>query len=191
MILEGARRWIRATAPRRTLILGGARSGKSREAERLLAQEPLVVYVATAYPADHDEEWAERVRHHQASRPAHWDTVETIELVSLLREAGPPLLIDCLTLWLTRVMDEHDAWDDTAWASTAEQAVADEVDALVEAWRTTKRRVVAVSNEVGMGVVPDTTAGRRFRDVMGRLNAVMAEHTQDVRWCVAGRVVRL
>ena len=191
MILDAARRWVRATAPRRTLVIGGARSGKSREAERLLAGERTVVYVATAYPADHDDEWAERVRHHQAARPAHWATVETIDLVALLGEAGPPLLIDCLTLWLTRVMDRHSSWDDAAWASTAEAAVGAEVDALVEAWRTTRRRVVAVSNEVGQGVVPDTASGRRFRDAMGRLNAAIAAETQDVRWCVAGRVVRL
>lgn len=191
MILDAARRWVRATAPRRTLVLGGARSGKSREAERLLARERAVVYVATAYPAEHDDEWAARVRHHQASRPAHWETVETTDLVPLLGASGPPLLVDCLTLWLTRVMDRHDAWDDAAWAATAEAAVAREIDALVAAWRTTSRRVVAVSNEVGQGVVPETTSGRRFRDAMGRLNAAIATETEDVRWCVAGRVVRL
>ena len=174
----------------RTLVLGGARSGKSREAERMLATAPEVVYVATAYPADHDPEWTERVRRHRDRRPAHWSTLETLDLVPLLESAGPPLLVDCLTLWLTRVMDRHDAWDDTAWATTAEKAVQDEVDRLVEAWRTTGRRAVAVSNEVGQGVVPDTAAGRRFRDVMGVLNARVAAHTEDVRWCLAGQVAR-
>jgi adenosylcobinamide kinase/adenosylcobinamide-phosphate guanylyltransferase len=177
-------------AYRRTLVLGGARSGKSREAERLLASEPEVVYVATAYPADHDPEWSERVRRHRDRRPAHWSTLETLDLVPLLDGDGPPLLVDCLTLWLTRVMDRHDAWDDTAWATTAEKAVLDEVDGLVEAWRTTPRRAVAVSNEVGQGVVPDTAAGRRFRDLMGLLNARVAAHTEDVRWCLAGQVAR-
>jgi adenosylcobinamide kinase / adenosylcobinamide-phosphate guanylyltransferase len=175
----------------RTLVLGGARSGKSREAERLLAAEPEVTYVATAYPADHDEEWAERVRQHRASRPAHWRTLETTDLVPLLEADGEPLLVDCLTLWLTRVLDEHDGWDDEAWASTGEKAVQAEVDALVAAWRRTSRRVVAVTNEVGQGVVPETASGRRFRDQMGRLNTAMAAETEDVRWCVAGRVVSL
>ncbi|HEX4976422.1 MAG TPA: bifunctional adenosylcobinamide kinase/adenosylcobinamide-phosphate guanylyltransferase [Nocardioides sp.] len=175
----------------RTLVIGGARSGKSREAERLLAAEPAVTYVATAYPAEHDDEWSERVRLHRDRRPAHWDTEETLDLVPLLGSAGAPLLIDCLTLWLTRVMDRHDAWSDEAWATTAEKAVAEEVDALVAAWRTAARRVVAVTNEVGQGVVPETAAGRRFRDVMGRLNAELAACTEDVRWCVAGRVTRL
>ena len=178
-------------AARRTLVIGGARSGKSREAERTLAGEQAVTYVATSYPADHDDEWSERVRRHRADRPAHWTTLETLELVPLLTSEGEPLLVDCLTLWLTRVMDRHDAWDDATWASTGEKAVADEVDALVDAWRRTSRRVVAVTNEVGQGVVPDTASGRRFRDVMGRLNAAVAAHTEDVRWVVAGRVTRL
>jgi adenosylcobinamide kinase/adenosylcobinamide-phosphate guanylyltransferase len=175
----------------RTLVIGGARSGKSREAERLLAAEPEVTYVATAYPADHDDEWAERVRMHRSRRPPHWSTVETTDLVPLLDGDAGPLLVDCLTLWLTRVMDRHHAWDDAAWADTAEQAVRAEVDALVDAWRSTSRRVVAVTNEVGQGVVPDSTAGRRFRDAMGRLNAELAAQTEDVRWCAAGRVVIL
>ena len=175
----------------RTLVLGGARSGKSREAERLLAAEASVTYVATAYPADHDDEWSERVRLHQAGRPAHWTTLETLDLVALLETDGGPLLVDCLTLWLTRVLDRHGGWDDATWAATAERAVTAEVDALVEAWRTTGRRVVAVSNEVGQGVVPATASGRRFRDEMGRLNARVAAVTEDVLWCTAGRVTPL
>lgn len=181
-------------APRevtRTLVLGGARSGKSREAERLLRDRADVVYVATAYPADHDDEWGERVRAHRAQRPGHWSTVETLDLVGLLGDAGPPLLFDCLTLWLTRVMDRHEAWSDTTWETTGRKAVRDEVDALVTAWRATARRVVAVSNEVGQGVVPDTASGRRFRDEMGRLNALVAAATEDVRWCTASRVTSL
>jgi adenosylcobinamide kinase / adenosylcobinamide-phosphate guanylyltransferase len=180
-----------AVAAGRTLIIGGARSGKSAEAERLLAAAGDVTYVATAYPADHDPEWADRVRLHQARRPAHWSTLESIDLIPLLGSSGGPLLVDCLTLWLTRVMDRHEAWDDRAWAAGAEQAVAEEVEALAEAWRSTGRRVVAVTNEVGQGVVPDTAAGRRFRDQMGRLNARLTAETEDVRWCVAGRVVSL
>jgi len=117
--------------------------------------------------------------------------LESIDLVPLLGSSGGPLLVDCLTLWLTRVMDRHQAWDDEAWAAGAEKAVIDEVEALANAWRTTSRRVVAVTNEVGQGVVPDTAVGRRFRDQMGRLNARVTAETEDVRWCVAGRVVPL
>lgn len=175
----------------RTLVVGGARSGKSREAERLLAAATDVTYVATSYPASVDDEWGERVRLHQARRPSTWTTIETIDLVALLAASGGPLLVDCLTLWLTRVMDQHDAWDDSAWAGRGEKAVYDAIDALVAAWRATGRRVVAVTNEVGQGVVPDTAAGRRFRDVMGRLNGRIAAETEDVRLCVAGRVTQL
>jgi adenosylcobinamide kinase/adenosylcobinamide-phosphate guanylyltransferase len=175
----------------RTLVLGGARSGKSREAERLLAAERDVSYVATGYPSGPDDEWAERVRLHRERRPAGWRTLETTDLVTLLEDDGGPLLVDCLTLWLTRVLDRHDAWDDAVWAAGGERAVLDEVDALLAAWRATRRRVVAVTNEVGQGVVPATAAGRRFRDVMGVLNARLAAATEDVRWCVAGRVVPL
>jgi adenosylcobinamide kinase/adenosylcobinamide-phosphate guanylyltransferase len=178
-------------APRRTVVIGGARSGKSREAERCLVAENDVTFVATAYPAEHDDEWSDRVRLHRDRRPASWATTETFDLVPLLARSGGPLLLDCLTLWLTRVMDRHDAWDDATWQASAEKAVLSEVDALVEAWRTTPRRVVAVTNEVGHGVVPDTAAGRRFRDVMGRLNAAVCAETEDVRWCLAGRVVLL
>ena len=176
---------------RRTLVIGGARSGKSREAERLLAAEPAVTYVATAYPIGTDDEWDQRVLRHRADRPAHWRTEETLDLVGLLSEPGEPLLVDCLTLWLTRVMDRHDAWDDEVWATRGEKAVMAELDELVAAWHATRRRVVAVTNEVGQGVVPQTASGRRFRDLMGRLNAAVAARTEDVRWCVAGRVTPL
>jgi adenosylcobinamide kinase/adenosylcobinamide-phosphate guanylyltransferase len=117
--------------------------------------------------------------------------VETTDLVRVLAEPGGAVLVDCLTLWLTRVMDSHDAWHERVWSSTGEKAVWAEVDALVAAWRATARRVVAVSNEVGQGVVPETAAGRRFRDTMGRLNAALAAETEDVRWCAAGRVLPL
>jgi adenosylcobinamide kinase / adenosylcobinamide-phosphate guanylyltransferase len=175
----------------RTVVIGGARSGKSSEAERCLATEEAVTFVATAYPADHDAEWDERVRLHRDRRPSGWTTLETLDLVPLLAGTGGPVLVDCLTLWLTRVMDRHAAWDDEAWAAGAEKSVLAEIEALVEAWRTTTRRVVAVTNEVGQGVVPATASGRRFRDVMGRLNAAICAVTEDVRLCVAGRVVDL
>jgi adenosylcobinamide kinase / adenosylcobinamide-phosphate guanylyltransferase len=147
--------------------------------------------VATAYPADHDDEWSERVRRHQDRRPSHWHTVETLDLVGLLGQEGEPLLIDCLTLWLTRVMDRHDAWNDETWAATGEKAVVEEVETLADAWRSTRRRVVAVTNEVGQGVVPGTASGRRFRDLMGLLNTRIAAETEDVRWCTAARVTAL
>ena len=175
----------------RTLVIGGARSGKSRAAEALLADASEVTYVATAYPPDHDPEWTGRVAAHRARRPASWSTVETLDLVALLGSPGAPLLVDCLTLWLTRVIDAHDAWSDEAWTGPAAAAVSADVDALVTAVAGAGRDVVLVTNEVGQGVVPATASGRRFRDEMGVLNVRVAEACEDVLWCVAGRVLRL
>ncbi|MEV6012166.1 bifunctional adenosylcobinamide kinase/adenosylcobinamide-phosphate guanylyltransferase [Streptomyces sp. NPDC051976] len=178
--------------PRRTLVLGGARSGKSAEAERRLAAFPGVLYVATGGRREGDDEWARRVAQHRDRRPSSWRTEETCDLLPLLGDAeGPPLLIDCLALWLTDVMDKADAWSDDAWHDGAEREVRSRVDELAAAWRATRRTVVAVSNEVGSGVVPATSSGRRFRDELGRLNAALAGESEQVLLSVAGRVLAL
>jgi adenosylcobinamide kinase / adenosylcobinamide-phosphate guanylyltransferase len=179
--------------PRRTLVLGGARSGKSVEAERRLAAFPEVVYVATGGARPDDADWSDRVARHRERRPAGWRTEETCDLVPLLADAGgPPLLIDCLALWLTHVMDDTGAWDDPAWpAGPAAPAVRERVAALAAAWRATRRTVVAVSNEVGSGVVPPTASGRRFRDELGRVNAALAAESEHVLLVVAGHAVPL
>ncbi len=165
-----------ATAPQpprahRTLITGGVRSGKSKEAEHRLAARDAVVYVATAFEDPDDAEWAARLAAHRARRPAHWETVETAVLAPLLRTAGPPLLIDCLGLWLARGCEAPEA--------------------LLSAWRDSQREVVLVTNEVGSGVVPATESGRAFRDGLGRLNALLAAESDEVWQCVAGVACRL
>lgn len=177
--------------PHRTLVLGGARSGKSVEAERRLAASPEVLYVATGGTRDGDAEWAERVAAHRRRRPTTWRTAETTDLASLVADATVPLLIDCLSLWLTAVMDEYGAWDDTAWQEGARDAVRKRVDELAAAWRTCRVPLVAVSNEVGSGVVPATVSGRRYRDELGRLNAVVAEESDEVLLVVAGQALTL
>ncbi|HEX2177063.1 MAG TPA: bifunctional adenosylcobinamide kinase/adenosylcobinamide-phosphate guanylyltransferase [Nocardioidaceae bacterium] len=181
----------RPPPPRRTLVTGGARSGKSREAERMLLAEPEVVYVATGIGSADDPAWQQRVAAHRARRPEGWQTVETLDLLPLLDETGPPLLVDCLTLWLAGVLDRLGAWSDDATDDDVEKAVAAEIDALTAAWRATPRRVVAVTNEVGSGVVPGTVSGGRFRDLLGRLNATVAAESEQVLLCVAGRVLPL
>lgn len=172
--------------PQRVLVLGGTRSGKSALAESLLADVGAVTYVATGGERDDDPDWRARVERHQARRPAGWTTESSTDLVGLLRADGPPLLIDCLTLWLTAVMDDAAAWHESAWHASGRARVSAQVDALLAAWRTTTRRVVAVSNETGSGVVPDTWAGRVFRDEMGRLNARLAAECDAVSLVVAG-----
>lgn len=177
--------------PRRTLVLGGARSGKSYEAERRLAGFPEVVYVATGGTREGDAEWAARVGLHRERRPSSWRTVETCELTELLAEDGPPLLIDCLSLWLTDAMDRARAWDDAVWAEDGRKELEERMAELVAAVRATLRPVVLVSNEVGSGVVPATASGRRFRDELGRLNAGVAGECEHVLLVVAGQPVVL
>ncbi|MFJ9340901.1 bifunctional adenosylcobinamide kinase/adenosylcobinamide-phosphate guanylyltransferase [Streptomyces sp. NPDC101733] len=177
--------------PRRTLVLGGARSGKSFEAERRLATFPEVVYVATGGSREGDADWAQRVGLHRDRRPASWRTVETCELVPLLEEEGPPLLIDCLALWLTDAMDRAGAWDDAVWAAGGAKELRERTADLVAAVRATRRTVVLVSNEVGAGVVPATASGRRFRDELGRLNNAVAGECEHVLLVVAGQALVL
>jgi adenosylcobinamide kinase/adenosylcobinamide-phosphate guanylyltransferase len=174
-------------AEQRTLILGGARSGKSVAAERLLAGEPAVLYVATGGDGSSDPEWADRIAKHRARRPASWGLAETIDLVPLLDSPGPPLLIDCLTLWLSRTMDALDIWSDLRRADL----IDDEIARLGEAWSRTSRVVVAVSNDVGSGVVPADAGTRLFRDLMGRLNTTISLRSDTALWTIAGRTLPL
>ena len=177
--------------PRRTLVLGGARSGKSVEAERRLEAFPEVLYVATGGSRNGDTEWASRVAAHRERRPGSWRTTETCDLVPLLKDDGAPLLIDCLSLWLTDAMDAVGAWDDAEWAGGGERELRSRVRELTEAVRGTRRTVVAVSNEVGSGIVPATASGRRYRDELGRLNAAFANECEQVMLVVAGQALVL
>ncbi len=178
--------------PRRTLVLGGARSGKSVEAERRLETYPDVLYVATGGGREDDPDWADRVAAHRSRRPGSWRTAETCDLVPLLAEPdGPALLIDCLALWLTDAMDAVGAWDEDRWERSGARELGDRIAELAAAVRATRRTVVLVSNEVGSGVHPATAAGRRFRDELGRVNAAVAAECESVLLAVAGTVLPL
>ena len=162
--------------PRLTFILGGARSGKSRFAEALLnAHAGPKTYIATAEAWD--QEMAERIDAHQARRGSEWTTLNApLDLVEALAAAearGVPVLIDCLTLWLTNVM-------------LAERDVTAEIDGLAGALAEVRGPVVVVSNEVGLGIVPSTPLGRRFRDQQGTLNQRVAAVAADVVFVAAG-----
>lgn len=158
-----------------TFILGGARSGKSRHAEELLAAEPAPwTYVATAQALD--DEMAERIAHHRARRDSRWHTVDApLDLVDALEAlpGGRPVLVDCLTLWLTNVM-------------LAERDVEAESQRLADALARPRGRWVVVANEVGLGIVPDNALARRFRDAAGRLNQMVAAQADGVIFMVAG-----
>jgi adenosylcobinamide kinase/adenosylcobinamide-phosphate guanylyltransferase len=166
--------------PPRTLILGGARSGKSRHAEALVLEAARAtgakpVYIATFRPWGPDPEMDDRIRRHQARRGAAWDLIEApVSLPDILtKHAERPVLVDCLTLWLTNLLlDEVDIEDHTTRLLTA-----------LDAGRAP---TVLVANEVGLGLVPETPLGRRFRDEAGRLNQRVAAACERVVFIAAG-----
>lgn len=176
------------SAPFVTLVTGPVRSGKSRHAEHLLADEAHVTYLATGRVASPDDgEWTERVRQHQSRRPSTWRTVETVNVENALAEASSPILLDCLGTWLTALVDTV-GWDDLERATTQVRSrVADLVVALAGA----RHRVVVVTNEVGWSLVPTTPSGRLFQDELGRLNAAVSAVAGTVHLVVAGRVLDL
>jgi adenosylcobinamide kinase / adenosylcobinamide-phosphate guanylyltransferase len=162
------------------LITGGARSGKSTRAEaraRAFAGRP--VYVATAEALD--AEMRERIEQHRARRGGEWLERETsLELVAALDETdgGGARLVDCLTLWLSNLM--HAGRDSSAEALT-----------LAEALGRQQSPVVLVTNEVGLGIVPDNALARQFRDAAGNLNQIIARVADEVEFVVAGLPLRV
>jgi adenosylcobinamide kinase/adenosylcobinamide-phosphate guanylyltransferase len=170
----------------RVLVLGGSRSGKSAFAESLLAGRDDVTYLATSAGAPDDSEWAARVATHRARRPAGWSTVESTAPSDLLRPGT--VLIDSVTTWVAALMDETGVWTE---GPDAEQRLAGRCDALVNAWAMTPAHVVAVTDEVGLGVVPETRAGRLFRDALGEVNQRLAGTADEVWFVVAGLPQRL
>jgi adenosylcobinamide kinase / adenosylcobinamide-phosphate guanylyltransferase len=187
--------------PRRTLVIGGARSGKSTEAELRLCGEPAVTFLAagpwrewTGPDGAPDTEWAARVARHQARRPGFWRTVESLDVTAQLRELTGALLIDGIGTWLAGVMDEAGLWQDrdvAAGGADPADLVRSRIDDLVDAWRQTAALVVAVTDDVGSGLVPAYPAGRVFRDELGWLNQRLAAESELVLQLVAGRVTAL
>jgi adenosyl cobinamide kinase/adenosyl cobinamide phosphate guanylyltransferase len=161
-------------SPRLTLVLGGARSGKSRYAESLvMALPPPWLYVATGQGLD--AEMAARIEAHRSRRGAGWTTVEAPRaLAATLAAPGTaPILVDCLTLWLSNLM-------------MAEAPIEAELDRLAQALDKATAPVVMVANEVGSGIVPDNALARRFRDLQGWLNQRIAAQADNVVLVVAG-----
>ena len=161
-----------------TLILGGARSGKSRRAEAIaLSLSKTPIYVATAPLIDNDHEWLDRIERHRRERGDHWQLIEEeLKLTSVLQaEDGPErvVLIDCLTLWISNLI-------------FGGRNIETEVQALCELLPSLTGHVILVANEVGMGVVPDAPEGRLFRDAQGRLNQRIAALADRVEFIAAG-----
>lgn len=160
------------------LILGGARSGKSRLAEKLATDSGLsVTYIATSQPLD--GEMTARVAHHRERRPTEWGLIEEpVELARVLKENATPnhcLLVDCLTLWLTNLLMLEDP-----------DRLKEEREALLQTLATLPGEIIFVSNETGMGVVPLGELTRRYVDEAGWLHQALAERCQRVVLTVAG-----
>ncbi|RNL60770.1 bifunctional adenosylcobinamide kinase/adenosylcobinamide-phosphate guanylyltransferase [Nocardioides marmoriginsengisoli] len=171
----------------RILVTGGVRSGKSAHAEALLRDRDTVTYVAPGpMPSADDAEWAARVAAHRARRPATWTTRESTDLGDL---PGGSVLVDCLGTWLTAQLDELGAWEANA-ASTWRTRFDARLDAAVTA-ASTAADLVLVTNEVGLGVVPEHASGRLFRDLLGTVNQRFAAVCDEVHLVVAGRVLVL
>jgi histidinol-phosphate aminotransferase len=178
-------------AGRRVLVLGGSRSGKSRHAEHLLSGVAPVTYVATAQGDPADAEWTARIERHRTRRPAGWSTAETTDPAKLIHQADAgALLIDSVTTWLARVMDDCGCWSEVK-PEDADLRLGDALDTLIDAWGAAAVTVVAVSDEVGSGIVPATASGRRFRDALGELNQRLAAAADEVWLVTAGIPGRL
>jgi adenosylcobinamide kinase/adenosylcobinamide-phosphate guanylyltransferase len=162
-----------------TFLLGGARSGKSALAVELAhVWEGPVSVIATAEARD--EEMAERIRLHRAERPVQWRMIEEpVELEEVLRRVpeDAAAVVDCLSLWVSNLIERGAADADIEACGRSAAALAAKRRALT----------IAVSNEVGLGVVPATELGRRYRDVLGRVNAEWAAAAADVAFVIAGR----
>ena len=161
--------------PQLTLVLGGARSGKSRHAEALIEALPAPwSYIATAQA--YDDEMRQRIAEHRARRPSGWETFDApLALAEAIeaQPAGRPILVDCLTLWLTNLI-------------LAERDTAAARETLLAACERASGPVVLVGNEVGLGIVPENALARRFRDEAGRLHQALAARAGHVVFMVAG-----
>jgi adenosylcobinamide kinase/adenosylcobinamide-phosphate guanylyltransferase len=162
-----------------TLVLGGARSGKSRYAQQLAEQSRHVVFVATAKACD--EEMRAKIERHREDRPKEWPTVEEpLDLPKVLAEhelESEVIVVDCLTIFAANLLEAEGEDSD---------AIEHRVEALCDALRTAQCTVVLVSNEVGSGVVPAYPVGCRYRDLLGEINQKVARVANDVVLMVAG-----
>lgn len=179
---------------RRILITGGARSGKSRYAQELAVKlgEP-VLFVATATALD--EEMRQRIARHRRERPASWHTLEVTTGVGrrILEEVGGArvVLLDCVTLLVSNVLTDYHSQMEQADLNRAEPAVMSEIRELTDCFSQTRANFIVVTNEVGLGLVPDSPLGRVYRDLLGKANQLLAQAADEVYFMVAGMPLRV
>lgn len=173
-----------------TLILGGARSGKSAFALRLAEEINSVVYVATALPID--SEMKMRIERHRKSRPKEWRTMEVSEnIAEVIRKIGKEanlIILDCWSLYLSKLLTSHqtDGNQNDVVYNQAEQLASQEVEKLIQAIENSSCKVIVVSNEVGWGLVPPYPFGRYFRDLVGLTNQRLAKEAGRMYFLIAG-----
>ncbi len=176
-----------------TLLLGGARSGKSSLAEAVAKTHANVLYVATAQAFD--DEMQQRITRHIADRPAHWQTLEAntnvAQALAQTDTAATVVLLDCLTMLVSNVMLGAIADFEAPDAARAEAAVQAEIAALLEFAKVSKFKWILVSNEVGLGLVPENAVGRLYRDVLGRVNQQLARVADQSYFLIAGKALPL
>ena len=173
------------------LITGGARSGKSTFAEQLAMQSVRVLFVATAEALDDD--MAHRIAAHQAGRPNNWDTLEEPRVLpDALRAAlgsannlYDTVVVDCLTMWVSNLLLLHEGDAD------AESCILQLAEELLDVCGSFRARWIIVTNEVGLGVVPSSSLGRAYRDVLGRVNSLVASRADKVYLMAAGLALEL
>lgn len=164
----------------RTLIIGGARSGKSQYAETLIQNHPTKIYLPTAQHPD--SELKTRIKTHQARRDQTWHTIETpldlADTITSRSEKTNVTMVDCLTLWLFNLLEDN-------------RNIASETEKLIKALENAKGPVIMVTNEVGLSIVPENKLAREFRDAQGRLNQEIAKCATDVTFIAAGLPMHL
>ncbi|HHT9144833.1 MAG: bifunctional adenosylcobinamide kinase/adenosylcobinamide-phosphate guanylyltransferase [Candidatus Brocadiaceae bacterium] len=183
-----------------TFVLGGARSGKSAFAEGLARRYNNVVYIATAEVKD--DEMRERIQIHRARRPFNWKTIEVPfhvdRVISNLNEKAGVVYIDCITLYITNMLLDDNAANPAGGADRQREVlkqkqsqILDEINKLCKVCRESKSDVIIVSNEVGLGIVPDNALSRVFRDIAGSANQIIADEADEVYFMVAGIAQRI
>ena len=177
-----------------TLILGGARSGKSRFAQQLaLSKAQPVLFVATAEAGD--EDMRRRIEQHKKERPATWTTLEvTAEVGSqILQSIGdmPTVILDCITLLVNNAFSRHGSFPDELDVALVEKGVEAEIAGLVDCLDRCGASFIIVSNEVGLGLVPAGRMSRVYRDLLGRANQALAQHVDEVYLLAAGLPLRI
>ncbi len=174
------------------LVTGGARSGKSTYAENLLNGKENVLYIATAVA--YDEEMKERIKLHQAQRTKDWETLEAFDgLDRHLKERGlryDGILLDCITVMITNLLFSREDFDENEFTkdfwSSFENEVILKLKKLMEEAKSTTETFIMVTNEIGMGLVPETYFSREFRDCAGRINQFLAREADEVYFLVSG-----